>query len=117
MRLTPGADTEPPAFGRFQRRIPAAARTTTAAAAIARVFPRFFCGMAYEPLVTAAVDELDASDSAYATSFADWKRLSRSFSRQCRTRWSSATGMARPDCEISAGSSRMIDAIVSPGVS
>jgi len=48
---------------------------------------------------------------------ADWKRLSRLFSRQCLTMWSSATGMARPDSESSGGSSRMIAAIVSAFVS
>ena len=31
-------------------------------------------------------------------SLADWNRLSRSFSRQCRTMWSSAGEMFRPDC-------------------
>ncbi len=40
--------------------------------------------MTCAPLVTAVVG-LDASESANATSLADWNRFSRSFSRQCRT--------------------------------
>ena len=48
---------------------------------------------------------------------ADWKRWSRSFSRQCRTTRSSAGGMLRPDAESSGGSSLRIAAIVSLTVS
>ena len=59
----------------------------------------------------------DASESAKATSFADWKRFSRSFSRQCRTMWSSAGETLRPDCVSSGGSSFRIAAIVSLAVS
>ena len=50
-------------------------------------------------------------------SLADWNRRSRSFSRQCRTMWSSAGEMFRPDCVSSGGSSLRIAAIVSLAVS
>jgi hypothetical protein len=69
-----------------------------------------------DSLVTAVVGD-DVSDSANATSFAVWKRFSRSFSRQWRTMWSSAGETLRPDCVSSGGSSRMIAAIVSLAVS
>jgi len=58
-----------------------------------------------------------ASESANATSRADWKRFSRSFSRQCRTTLSRAGDTFRPDSESSGGSSRMTAAIVSLAVS
>ena len=67
------------------------------------------------PLAT--VDGRDASERANAMSLADWNRLSRSFSRQCLTMWSSAGEMFRPDSESSGGSSRRIAAIVSAAVS
>ena len=50
-------------------------------------------------------------------SWADWNRLSRSFSRQCRTMWSRAGEMFRPDSVSSGGSSFRIAAIVSLAVS
>ncbi len=49
-------------------------------------------------------------------SFAVWNRLSRSFSRQCLTMWSSAGEMFRPDCVSSGGSCSRIAAIVSLAV-
>ena len=58
---------------------PAAASRTTTAAAISAFRRHFFSGattMACTPLVTVVVG-LDASESANATSFADWKRLLR----------------------------------------
>ena len=55
----------------------------------------------------------EASESVKAMSLADWNRSSRSFSRQCRTMWSSAGETAPPAPESSAGSSLRIAAIVS----
>ncbi len=48
---------------------------------------------------------------------ADWKRRSRSFSRQCRTIRSRAGGMFLPEADSSGGSSFRIAAIVSLAVS
>jgi hypothetical protein len=118
MRLTPAAADAPPACGLFQIRSPAAVITTSAMPAIAGVFhlragaSRTIC----TPLVTVVVGA-DASDSANATSFAVWKRLSRSFSRQWRTMWSSAGDTLRPVVVSSGGSSRRTAAIVSLAVS
>jgi hypothetical protein len=64
-------------------------------------------------LVTAGED---CSESANATSLADWNRSSRPFSRQCRTMFSSASGTFRPDSDSAGGSSFRIAAIVSLAV-
>src|SRR6266496_3552790 len=55
--------------------------------------------------------------SANARSRADWKRLSGSFSRQCRTICSNAAGTSFPPKRISGGSSLSTAVIVSTSVS
>ena len=71
-------------------------------------------GASRAPLATAGED---CSDSANAMSLADWNRFSRSFSRQCRTMWSRAGEMLRPDSDSSGGSSfRIADDRVARGV-
>ena len=96
------------------KRTPAAARITTAATAMRTFFLPFCCGVFTAPPGTAIDDD---SPSANAMSLADWNRLSRSLSRQCRTICSRAAGMFCPDSDTSAGSSFRIADIVSAAVS
>jgi hypothetical protein len=59
----------------------------------------------------------DCSERLNAMSFADWNRLSRSFSRQCLTMRSRAGETLRPDSDSSGGSFSRIAAVVSALVS
>ncbi len=119
--MTPGfaAAAEAERAGRRQRRSAATAKTATNAArsrSPSRGRGAVPAGRGTTRSWRVVVGR-DASESANATSLAVWKRFSRSFSRQCRTMWSSAGETLRPDCVSSGGSSFRIAAIVSLAVS